>query len=332
MILRWASSIFLVIIFFCGLPSLAQNSTPKECLQEARVYLADWPQTDFSKCLIDLTDVISGGPGKDGIPAIDHPVFVPVSEADLAPNAPVIELVIRDRARAYPLEVLIWHEIVNDQFAGTPVAVTYCPLCNAALVFDSRIEGQVMDFGTTGNLRRSDLIMYDRQTESWWQQYTGQAIIGEMAGAQLTLLANALVSWQEFARAWPKGEVLVPADPMFRPYGANPYVGYDASKFPFLYQGSLPEVVPAMERVVVAGDKAWSFSFLKAKKKVRDEGLVITWVPGQASALAARTIDEGTDVGTVRVQTKDGDPVIYKITFAFVVHAFEPDRPIVHED
>lgn len=113
-----------------------------------------------------------------------------------------------DRARAYPLQILIYHEIVNDVFAGRPVAVTFCPLCNAALVFDRRVRGRTLDFGTTGKLRRSDLVMYDRQTESWRQQFTGKGIVGHYAGASLSPLPSQIVSYGEFRRAHPVGEIL----------------------------------------------------------------------------------------------------------------------------
>ncbi len=130
---------------------------------------AEWPNTDFSKSLVDLNEIISGGPPKDGIPAIDEPKFVSPKEAIewLDAREPVIAVVIKDDARAYPLQILIWHEIANDVVGDVPVLVTFCPLCNSSLVFDRRVNGRVLDFGTTGRLRKSDLVMYDRQTESW---------------------------------------------------------------------------------------------------------------------------------------------------------------------
>src|SRR6516225_7815721 len=132
------------------------------------------PRTDFSKHSVPFPRIKSGGPSKGGIPAIDAPRFERLadgkatgSSAALGDTEPVIALSIGDDARAYPLRVLIWHEIANDAVGGTPVVVTYCPLCNAALVFERVVDGRVLDFGTTGKLRNSDLVMYDRQTESW---------------------------------------------------------------------------------------------------------------------------------------------------------------------
>jgi len=136
--------------------------------------------TDFSKHSVPYSEILSGGPPKDGIPAIDEPKFVSVDEADawLRPQEPVILVQVGDDARAYPVQILMWHEIVNDTIGGVPVVVTYCPLCNTGIAFE-RTQGQVLDFGTTGRLRYSNLVMYDRQTETWWQQATGEAIAGE---------------------------------------------------------------------------------------------------------------------------------------------------------
>jgi hypothetical protein len=136
----------------------------------------EWPKTDFSKTAVDFNTILSGGPPKDGIPSIDHPKFEQLAagkasgwSAGIGDTEAVISLAINGDARAYPLRVLMWHEIVNDTVGGRPVTVTYCPICNAALTFDRALDGQVLDFGTTGKLRISDLVMYDRQTESWWQ-------------------------------------------------------------------------------------------------------------------------------------------------------------------
>ncbi|MEQ8193857.1 MAG: DUF3179 domain-containing (seleno)protein, partial [Rhodospirillales bacterium] len=148
-----------------------------------------WPKTDFSRTKIDLSEIISGGPPKDGIPSIDRPRFTPLGNAgNLAPTEPVIGLIVNGDARAYPLRILMWHEIVNDEVGGVPVAVTYCPLCNSAIVFKRTVQNRVLSFGTTGLLRHSDLVMYDRQTESWWQQFTGDAIVGKLTGQELQML------------------------------------------------------------------------------------------------------------------------------------------------
>jgi hypothetical protein len=294
-----------------------------------RGWVGAWPRTDFSRTAVDLVEIRDGGPPKDGIPAIDAPRFLPVSEeAELDDHEPVIGLTLGGEARAYPLRVLIWHEIANDVVGGVPVAVTYCPLCNAAIVFDRRVDGEVLDFGTTGKLRNSDLVMYDRQTESWWQQYSGNAIVGTLVGKQLVMLPWRIESWALFRARAPKGSVLQPPDPSLRPYGSNPYVGYDRSASPFLYDGEVPEGIAPLARVVVVGKEAWSLDLLQREGRIEAGDVVLDWRPGQSSALDASEISKGRDVGNVMVQrrTDNGlEDIAHHVTFAFVFHAFEPE-------
>lgn len=305
---------------------------------------AEWPKTDFTKTAVDFSSIRSGGPPKDGIPSIDHPRFERLSGgkakgwADrLEDQEGVISLAIEGDARAYPLRVLIWHEIVNDTVGGRAVAVTYCPLCNSALVFDRTLDGRVLDFGTTGKLRNSDLVMYDRQTESWWQQFTGEAIVGTLTGKSLKLVPSRLEAFGRFRARYPEGQVLVPNNPGMRQYGANPYVRYDEiGTLPFLYQGDLPDGIHAMERVVAVEvapgqHEAWALELLREKGEIRSGNLVIRWEAGQASALDASTVAGGRDVGNVTVQRQQGggiEDVPYDVTFAFAFHAFRPNGTI----
>ena len=172
----------------------------------------EWPATDFSKRSVDLGEIVSGGPPRDGIPAIDAPVFAPLSELrGIAGIEPVVSVQAGGEARAYPLRILIWHEIVNDRVGGEALTVTFCPLCNTAIVFRRQMGERLLDFGTTGKLRHSDLVMYDRQTESWWQQFTGEAIAGAMTGAVLEPWPARLESLARFRQRFPEGRVLVPA-------------------------------------------------------------------------------------------------------------------------
>ncbi|MEE4237183.1 MAG: DUF3179 domain-containing protein [Anderseniella sp.] len=296
-----------------------------------------WSGTDFTRTAVDLNEVISGGPPRDGIPPIDEPQFVAVSEdKDLVDREPVMSVEIGGDARAYPLRIMIWHEIVNDTVGGIPVSVTYCPLCNAAIVFDRRVDGKVLDFGTSGLLRHSDLIMYDRQSESWWQQFTGEAIAGAMTGTALTMVPARLESWLEFRSRQPAGKVLVPNDPGMRNYGRNPYFRYDSSAKPFLYNGQMPEGVPPMERVVVYRQDgkvhAVALSLLAAEQELMHGGVHMQWSAGQASALDTTDIVNGRDVGSVTVRRKLADgswqDMVHDVTFAFVVEAFHPGTTI----
>ncbi len=300
-----------------------------------------WPKTDFSRTEVPLDEIKSGGVPKDGIPAIDDPKFIAAADAaHLTETEPVIGVVVNGEAKAYPLQVLMWHEIVNDEIGGVPIAVTFCPLCNASLVFDRRIRhpstGEMqLDFGTTGKLRNSDLVMYDRQTESWWQQFTGRAIVGELMGTELKMLPVRIESFGNFKKRQPEGRILVPNDENFRRYGLNPYQQYDSAWQPFLYNGELPEFVPPLSRVVVAEGRAWALDFLRREKRIETtDGLVIEWEEGQNSALDAAVIGEGVDIGnvTVRRRTATGlEDVHYTVDFAFAHHAFKPDQPIIFE-
>jgi len=220
--------------------SLAASPSPDPYTADPsrlRFEVTDWA-TDFTRASIPLAQLQSGGPPKDGIPPVDRPVFESIEAARgwLIGTAPVIALEVEGEARAYPLAILLWHEIVNDTLGGVPVVVTFCPLCNTALVFERTLDGLVYDFGTTGKLRFSDLVMYDRQTQSWWQQAVGEAIVGTLTGAKLTFLPAQIVSMDTFASTWPEGDVLSrdTGDP--RPYGRNPYPGYDTpDERPFLF-------------------------------------------------------------------------------------------------
>jgi hypothetical protein len=251
MLARHFALALTAVLGLAGLDRAAAGSNPE-------AWLTEWSRTDFSKHSISFAEIRSGGPPKDGIPSIDAPRFEKLHDgkpfgwaARVDAMEPVISLVLGEDARAYPLRVLIWHEIVNDTVGGTLIAVTYCPLCNTALVFERAFDGATLDFGTTGKLRNSDLVMYDRQTQSWWQQFTGEAIVGAMTGRTLRLIPARLESFARFRQRFPDGDVLVPNDPGARNYGINPYAGYDATgQRPFLYDGSLPEGIEPMERVV----------------------------------------------------------------------------------
>lgn len=287
----------------------------------------DWPQTDFSRVAVKPEQIISGGVPKDGIPAIDNPEFDPVAiDNTLSGMEPVMVLEREGSTpRAYPLRYLIWHEIVNDEVDGVPVAVTFCPLCNSGLIFDRRLDGEVLDFGVSGFLRFSDMIMFDRQSESWWQQFSGRGIVGKKSGKKLTALPAWLESWDSFRTRNPEGLVMRQPDGRLRPYGSNPYEGYD-SREPFLYQGeNPPHGIDPVARVLRVKNRAWPLSRLREAGELEEKGLRITWRPGQASALDTGEIAKGKDVGDIRVfDAESGKPVVHEVIFAFAFHAFKP--------
>ena len=290
----------------------------------------EWGETDFTKNAIDSwTEVLSGGPPKDGIPSIENPQFLRVAdETEIGDREPVITLELEGEVpRAYPIRYLTWHEIVNDEVGGIPVAVTFCPLCNSGITFDRRVEGQVLEFGVSGKLRNSDMIMYDRQTQSWWQQAIGEGIVGEMTGVQLTKLPTWMESWAEFKARNPEGAVMAQPTGHPRPYGQNPYVNYDSSSRPFLYSGeNPPHGISPLVRVVRVGDRAWPLTRLAELEEVTEAGVRITWRAGQASALDGRDIANSKDVGSVRVfDAETGENLPHDVMFAFAFHAFWPD-------
>jgi hypothetical protein len=225
-------------------------------------------------------------------------------------RSPVIALEVAGEAKAYPMAIMTWHEIANDTVGGVPVTVTFCPLCNTALVYERTVDGLVHDFGTSGNLLFSNLIMYDRQTESWWQQATGEAIVGMQMGEKLEFLAAQIISLDEFEASYPEGTVLSRDTGQSRDYGRNPYPGYDrADEPPFLFSGAADGRIAPKERVATVGEGGDAIAFAYpelsaegvATATVDGEPIVVFWAPGTRSALDSSTIDEGQDVGTTGV-------------------------------
>jgi hypothetical protein len=289
---------------------------------------SEWSKTDFTKSSVDFAEILSGGPPKDGIPAIDNPRMIAVpDETRLADAEPVMVLEMDGQLpRAWPIRYLTWHEIVNDAVGGVPVAVTFCPLCNAGMIFDRRLDGQALSFGVSGKLRNSDMIMYDRQTESWWQQALGEGIVGAMTGRQLVQLPGWMESWGGFRSRNPNGLVMDEPD-WARSYGRNPYVGYDSLAQPFLYDGDVPPFgIPPLARVVRVGNRAWPLERVAKEGDITEAGVRISWTAGQASALDTGRIADGRDVGGVRVRdAKTGKDIVHDVIFAFVFDAFHPD-------
>ncbi|MDT8439493.1 MAG: DUF3179 domain-containing protein [Wenzhouxiangellaceae bacterium] len=258
--------IALVLAVIAAVPTAAQDTASR----------VEFPKTDFTNTIIDFDEIRSGGPPRDGIPALDAPRFIPAARANwLHPDEPAIVVSVGDDWRAYPLQILIWHEIVNDVVGGKPLAVTFCPLCNASLVFEREFNGRVLDFGTTGRLRKSDLVMYDRQSETWWQQFTGTGLIGTYAGRELTEHPASIVRFGDFVDAHPDGRVLDRRTGHNRPYGENPYRGYDrVGQSPFLFDDPVDERLPAMERVLAVREgeasRAYPFGAFTPPQVVND--------------------------------------------------------------
>jgi len=271
---------------------------------------------DFPAPLVDLSLIFPGGPPPDGIPPIDDPSFVTVAEADvyLDDAEPVVFIDIDGDVRAYPVQVMIWHEIVNDTVGGVPVSITYCPLCNSAVSYRREVLGVETTFGTSGLLFNSALVMYDRATESLWTHFDGRAVVGSLTGEVLEPIGSPLLAWADFKATYPEGQVLDRDGTGYsRSYGTNPYVGYDdPDGVPFLFRGAADDRARRLQRVVgiAVGEESLAYSldaiiadsgFSATLVMLGGEDLVILWSSGQGSALDDRTISEGRDVGSVGV-------------------------------
>jgi Protein of unknown function (DUF3179) len=283
-----------------------------------------------SDSLVDPDDIISGGPPPDGIPPIDDPKFLaPVDATFLADGEPVLAVEIDGDAKAYPLQIMTWHEIVNDEIGGVPVAVTYCPLCNTGIAFERpTIDGELLDFGTSGKLYNANLVMYDRQSGTYWAQATGQALVGPYSGAQLEFVPARILSFGDWRAEHPAGLVLSRDTGHERAYGENPYVGLDTSERPFLFAGDLDERLPATSRVLGiarAGDiVAFPYESVAAgavdgwavvTEQVAGDPVVVFWKAGTYSALDTERIVSGRDVGAIAAYRPevDGRPLTFEV-------------------
>lgn len=305
-------ALLLLPVLLTGAQNSADNCTPSR-------FQSQWGNTDFCNSSIDFDTVISGGPPRDGIPAVDNPLMETVDEAQrwLVEQSPVIAVEIDGEARAYPQAILMWHEIANDEIADVPVAVTFCPLCNSSLVFDRRFDGQVLTFGVSGVLRNSDMVMFDRETETWWQQFLGQGIAGEYNDELLDIIPSQVVGFGQFADQYPDGLVMSRDTGIGRSYGVNPYSGLDDGDTPVtsLFRGDYDSRLPDRSRVMAVDLEgviiAYPFGVLRDEIVIHDSigeiEVVAFWQPGVASSLDTREIDAGRDIGTAALYDRTLD-------------------------
>ena len=273
-------------------------------------------ETNTAQRVINLDELQAGGPPKDGIPSIDAPRFVTAREAAewLEDREPVVLVRHGGEAKVYPLQILTWHEIVNDSLGGAPVAVTFCPLCYSAIALDRRIETvdgeRTLTFGVSGLLRFSDMVMFDRQTETLWQQYTGRALVGDLVGTTLAILPAQIVSFAQARAAAPDAPVLSRETGHARDYGRNPYVGYDdVSRTPILYDGPFDGRLAPMERVVAVElggrFRAYPARVTRPAGVVNDTlggvPVVVFHTDGAATALGEARIADAREVGSAGV-------------------------------
>ncbi len=223
--------------------------------------LCSWAQlspgtwrTDLSKHSVDLSEIVVAGPKKDGIPSIDHPKFVSSAEAATWLDAaePVIVVELHGEARAYPFQILIWHLMVNDQIGPTPILVSFSVLCNYAVVYDRRVRDTPYEFGFSGMVRDSNSVLFDRPTDSLWQQLSGEAVAGNLTGAKLTRVNSQVAPFRVFTQTYPNGKVLSRDTGYHRAYGQNPYARFvSTGHMMFPVKLVRKPAIPPMETMVV---------------------------------------------------------------------------------
>lgn len=287
---------------------LVRDLTPKETartVSEASISPDAW-RTDFSRVTADLSDAVVVAGGRGAIPVITGPRYETIEQADawISDNEPVLAAFAGDEARAYPIRLLLLHEAVNDWLGGSPLLVTYCPRCNSAAVFERNAGTLTLEFGAASALRSENRVLFDEATESWWQQATGEAIAGELAGLQLRPAEGALISWSDFKRAYPDGTVLSRSSGFDLDYEFNPYFNIDFTQ-PSPSAGETDRRLPPRARVlglVSDGDAlAVPFSelFFSGVVNVQIDGapVAVFWQGGTSSPLSSADVAQGRDVG-----------------------------------
>jgi hypothetical protein len=282
---------------------------------------------DGVKFLVNPNKIVSGGPPKDGIPSIDNPEFVTVEEADewIQDNELVLAFIYKDEKRVYPLQIMVWHEIVNDFVAGDPILITYCPLCGSGIAYERTINGEAVEFGTSGKLYNSNLVMYDRKTDSYWAQIGGNAIVGELTGMQLTPISVDTVVWRDWKAAHPDSLVLSQNTGFSRAYGRDPYGNYyeDSTLF-FDVENQDNSVHP---KTVVFGIEVDGIFKAYREDDLEEAGVVEDVVNGVKLKV------ERDSAGIVKITNVDtGEEIVKERNFWFSWYAFHPDTLLYRGD
>jgi hypothetical protein len=285
---------------------------------------------DLSNLTVDRAYVMSGGPPKDGIPALTDPEFVAAGEATISDDDRIIGVAIEGEARAYPLAIMNWHEVVNDRFGDRPVVVTYCPLCFTGMAFDARRDGKRQEFGVSGLLYNSDVLLYDRATESLWSQIKGEAVSGPLVGATLEAVPVANTTWGAWRERYPDSRVLSRNTGHRREYDHDPYAFYDQSpdiKFDVAFRSEFDVAFRSQgfhpkQRVLglTIGDQARAYPITELDKvetplteRIGDRSVTIHY---DAEALAAEARDE------------NGELLPGVLAYWFAWYAFHPETSV----
>lgn len=312
-------AIIFSLIILLPLTSLkAQVKNPKNLEYE-------W-KTDTANRIVELSEITMVLPRKS-FPAIDYPAFIGKAEglSSFFKHEPVISVAINGEAKAYPLNMLTMHEISNDSLGGIPILPTFCPLCNSSLVFDRRLTHKgkeyLLDFEVSGMLRNSDMVMADKQTETWWQQLLGLGLAGELAGAELVVIPSLVISVEDFFERYPDGQILSPktGTESEEMYGINPYENYDSEDNKpyerFFDPNKINSRLPPMERIIDLkgshGYKIYPFSLIAKEQVINDtydgRNIVIFYKEGTVSVLDKKEIAESREIGSATVFSSDLD-------------------------
>ena len=306
--LRITINVMLILLFISNLSSAASISN-KNLSKNG---------FDLSNASINIKEIFSGGPPRDGIPSIDNPKFVPASKVDFLQDDDIVIGIVRgEKARAYPTRILIWHEIVNDIIAGDAIVVTYCPLCGTAMVFARNIEGKQYTFGVSGLLYQSDVLMYDRETESLWSQLAMKAVSGTQVGKQLDWLNSEHLDWKTWQQKYPRGEVLSIDTGYQRNYKAEAYASYfasDETMFPVTHSRKELAKKEWVIGVIINGQaKAYPIKVFADDKRIKDN------ISGEKI-----TISYNADQHFPKIINKKGEDVPSVLVFWFAWQAFYP--------
>jgi hypothetical protein len=330
--------ILILLVFLMGLSGFMQTPSVKSTdltkseemdatdITEQEIKTTDEPEQEIKKTvtgvkyIVPPEKILSGGPPKDGIPSIDNPKYVTVAEADewIADNELVLALTYKNVKRVYPLQIMVWHEIVNDNIEGDPILITYCPLCGSGIAYERKINGQEVEFGTSGKLYNSNLVMYDRKTDTYWTQIDGLAIVGQLTGQKLKAISIDTVSWADWKKAHPDSEVLSQDTGHIRAYGVDPYGNYYVDSFVFFpVEAEDDRIHP---KTVVFGIelngtyKAYKEDDLKKLNSIED------------SVNGTKIKVERDETGIVSVTNLDnGEEIVKERDFWFAWYAFHPD-------
>jgi hypothetical protein len=303
---------------------LAQPAAPPESLPAEGCTIINGREVCINdtglRYVVDPALLMEGGTSQDGIPSIDHPIFVSLEEADqwIADDELVLALTYKGVERVYPLQILVWHEIVNDVVAGDPLLITYCPLCVSVAAYERQIDSIPVEFGTSGKLYNSNLVMYDRQTETYWSQIDGLAIAGELSGQELTPISVDTVRWGEWKTAHPNSEVLSQETGFDRDYGRDPYSSYYANSYIcFPVQGRDDRIHPM---TVIFGIEIHGTYAAYREDDLIERGVIEDRINGVRIRISRDT------TGTVTVLTlATQEPIVSTRSFWFSWYAFHPD-------